>query len=76
MASGPLKMFSLKHKWQPERRKHLFQSISGIQNVENIYFASINGIQNIENDYFKAQMESGQQKMYISNHKWHLEHKN
>ena len=32
-----IETFILKHKWHPEHRKCLFQSISGIWNIENAY---------------------------------------
>ena len=54
-------MFILKHKWHPEHRKCLFQSTSGIWNIEDVCF--------------KPQMASATYKIVILKHKWHPEHR-
>jgi hypothetical protein len=59
MASGTYKRLILNHEWHPEHRKCLFQSIHGIQNIENAFQKNMNGTRNIENAYFKAYMASG-----------------
>ena len=54
MAAGLQKIVILNHKWLPDYRKCLFQSINGIRNIESDYFKAYNGIWNINNYYFKA----------------------